>query len=192
MTNQSSESSNESPNTAPINGGANDSGGENEPTGASAGKELERLTSECSELKDRLLRHAADSENQRKRFEREKSELYKFATESLLKDLVPVLDSFEQAAPELASQTDDEAAASSFRSGFQMVKKQLLTVLKKHGLESIEAVGQPFDPNVHQAIQRIEDANVKSDTVYQEFAKGFTLNGRLLRASMVSVKVPNT
>lgn len=157
----------------------------------SPGDEADQLALECSELKDRLLRMAAESENMRKRFEREKGELAKFATESLLRDLVPVMDSFEQAVPSEESQGSAPAATEgSYREGILMVKKQLLGILKKHGLETVESIGQPFNPNVHQAIQRLEDKSIDADTVHQEFAKGFTLNGRLLRAAMVSVKVP--
>lgn len=149
----------------------------------------EKMLQENAELKDRVLRQMADMDNLRKRFEREKSDLAKFATESLLSDMMPVLDSFEQASgTSESSQSDKEK--DSFRDGLLMVKKQLLGVLRKHGLEQLESVDQPFDPNFHQAIQRIESADVTADTVGMEYAKGYTLNGRLLRAAMVSVKVP--
>lgn len=147
--------------------------------------ELEQAKEENRALQDKYLRLAADLENYRRRAEREKSDLLKFAAENLIKDLLPALDSFNQA---IGAGTN---VGSGMVEGVQMVQSQLLAAMRKHGLEEIPAVGERFDPNVHQAIQRIEDPDCKVETVAQEFAKGYVLNGRLVRAAMVSVTVPS-
>jgi molecular chaperone GrpE len=107
-----------------------------------------------------------------------------------LKDLLPVLDSFELAVPSDTVAPDVDAGEKSFHSGVLMVKKQMLDTLKKHGLEQIDAKDKPFDPNFHQAIQRVESAEHKEETVAGEFQKGYVLNGRLIRPAMVSVFIP--
>lgn len=149
--------------------------------------ELEKSRQEARMFQDKYLRQAADLENYRRRTEREKSDLLKFAAENLVKDLIPVLDSFNQAAGATRENTQD---SSSLMEGMEMVRQQLLAALRKHGLEEVPAVGSDFDPNVHQAIQRIEDSHCESETVAQEFAKGYLLNGRLVRPAIVSVTVP--
>lgn len=149
--------------------------------------EQERLTQELADMKDRYLRTVAEMDNMRKRLEREKSEFLKFANESILKDMIPVLDSLDKAVP---NEQGLDPAVKSYRDGVLMVQKQLLQMLAKHGLEPVESTDKPFDPNFHQAIQRIESSEVTAETVAAEFAKGYVLNGRLIRPSMVSVKVP--
>lgn len=149
--------------------------------------ELERLAQEVADMKDRYLRTVAEMDNMRKRLEREKSEFIKFSNESILKDMIPVLDSLDKAVP---GEQGLDPAVKSYREGVLMVQKQFLQTLAKHGLEPVEATDKPFDPNFHQAIQRIESGEVTIETVAAEFAKGYVLNGRLIRPSMVSVKVP--
>ena len=153
--------------------------------------ELEKSRDEARMFQDKYLRQAADLENYRRRTEREKSDLLKFAAENLVKDLIPVLDSFNQAAGAGREAAHGNAHdSSSLMEGMEMVRQQLVAALRKHGLEEVPAVGSEFDPNVHQAIQRIEDAGCESETVAQEFAKGYLLNGRLVRPAIVSVTVP--
>jgi len=153
--------------------------------------ELEKSRDEARMFQDKYLRQAADLENYRRRTEREKSELLKFAAENLVKDLIPVLDSFNQAAGASRGVSPEGTQDStSVVQGMEMVRQQLLAALRKHGLEEVPAVGSSFDPNVHQAIQRIEDAACESEAVAQEFAKGYLLNGRLVRPAIVSVTVP--
>ena len=156
-------------------------------TGAESGKEIERLSQELAEMKDRFLRNVAEMDNMRKRLEREKSDFIKFSTESILKEMIPVLDSFDKALPTSPSQSGEVA---KFQEGMTMVHKQFLAALAKHGLEPVEAVGKIFDPNLHQAIQRIESGDVTEEIVATEFMKGYALHGRLVRPAMVSVKVP--
>ena len=146
---------------------------------------IRALEEELQDYKDRFLRNLAEMENMRRRQERERQDLLKYAAEKLLQDLLPVLDSFEKAS---ATLTND--AASAMVEGVRMVHKQFLQVLDNHGVKAVEAVGNSFDPNIHQAIQRIEIDSVSKETVKDEFQRGYTLNGRLVRPSMVSVLVP--
>lgn len=149
--------------------------------------DVERLTQELSEMKDRYLRTVAEMDNMRKRLEREKADFIKFSNESILKDMIPVLDSLDKAIPA----ESPNPAVAGYLEGVLMVRKQFLQMLNKHGLEAVESVEKPFDPNVHQAIQRIESSDVTAETVAAEYAKGYLLNGRLIRPAMVSVKVPS-
>jgi len=165
-----------------------------QPTEEDLIQECENLRQEAAELKDKFMRTAAEMENIRRRAEREKVDVIKYALESVFRDFLPALDSLEQALPEQdanAPKSDDDAPKASYYEGMMMVKKQLLDVFRKHGLEPIHATGEPFNPNFHQAIQRIETNEVETDTVAQEYAKGYLLNGRLLRPAMVSVKTPS-
>lgn len=147
------------------------------------------LEDENAQLKDRYMRAVAEMENVRRRSEKDRLDLSKYALEGMCKDLLPVLDSFEQA---VGNDVANEEASNdkSFYSGILMVKKQLLDVLKRHGLEQIDAKDKPFDPNFHQAIQRVESTEHKEETVAGEFQKGYVLNGRLIRPAMVSVFIP--
>lgn len=148
---------------------------------------LDKALSDAKEHHDRYLRTLAESENARKRWQKERSDLQKYANEGLLKDLLPVLDSFQKA--EESMQADD---LESVKSGVELVRKQLIDALAKNGLQEVESISKgAFNPEVHQAIQRIE-GDVDQDVVGEEFQKGYTLNGRLLRASMVSVIVPGS
>lgn len=159
-----------------------------------AGSDLETkiatLEQELAHYKDRYVRAVAEMENIRRRSEKERSDLLKYGLESTLRDLLPVLDSFELAVPSENATPEADANEKSFHSGVLMVKKQMLDTLKKHGLEQIEAKDKPFDPNFHQAIQRVESADHKEETVAGEFQKGYVLNGRLIRPAMVSVFIP--
>jgi molecular chaperone GrpE len=161
-------------------------------SGISGEEGLDRLSQELAEVKDKYVRTVAEMENMRRRMDRERGDLVKFALEHILKDLLPTLDSLEKALPD--SQTGEDRGASPADSGYYtgmlMVKKQLLEVLRKHGLEAIQAKGEIFDPNLHQAIQRVESNQVDKDVVGDEYARGYTLHGRLLRPAMVSVLSP--
>ena len=162
-----------------INIGSSDAGADN-------------LSQELAEVKDKYVRTVAEMENMRRRMDRERGDLVKYALENILKDLLPTLDSLEKALPDANSPQEGSVtpAESGYYTGMLMVKKQLLEVLRKHGLEAIQAKGEVFDPNLHQAIQRVESKEVDKDIVGDEYAKGYTLHGRLLRPSMVSVLSP--
>lgn len=136
---------------------------------------------------DRFLRNLAEMDNMRRRQERERQDLLKYASEKLLQDLLPVLDSFEK-----ASSAGGVDAGNAVIEGIRMVHKQLVTVLENNGLKPVAATGKPFDPNFHQAIQKVEVDDVEQETVKDEFQRGYLLNGRLIRPSMVSVLVPKS
>jgi len=139
------------------------------------------LEAQLKEKNDRILRLQADFENFRRRTAKEKEELTAVITQNILGDLLPLLDNFERAMA--VEQTDGEA----FRTGVEMIFTQLKEVLDKNGLEHIEAEGQPFDPNVHQAVMRVENPDVSDGTVTQVLQKGYRAKGRVIRPAMVQV-----
>jgi molecular chaperone GrpE len=151
-------------------------------------EKIRHLEDEVQEHKDRYLRTLAEMDNMRRRHERERQDLLKFASEKLLQDLLPVLDSFEKATAAGGAAAAAESG-NAIVEGIRMVHKQLTHVLETNGLKAVDAVGKTFDPNLHQAIQRIE-GDVSEETVKDEYQRGYTLNGRLIRPSMVSVLVP--
>ena len=143
--------------------------------------QVEKLTGDLQEKKDRLLRLQADFDNFRRRSAKEREEISAVVTQNFCKDMLPLLDNFERA---MAAETKDVEA---FQKGVEMIFTQFQEVLKKNGLEQIEAVGQKFDPNFHQAVMRVEDPEKEDDTVAQELQKGYMVKGRLIRPSMVQV-----
>lgn len=143
--------------------------------------QVEKLTGDLQEKKDRLLRLQADFDNFRRRSTKEREEISAVVTQNFCKDMLPLLDNFERA---MAAETKDVEA---FQKGVEMIFTQFQEVLKKNGLEQIEAVGQKFDPNFHQAVMRVEDPEKEDDTVAQELQKGYMVKGRVIRPSMVQV-----
>ena len=139
------------------------------------------LEAQLKEKSDRILRLQADFENFRRRTAKEKEELAAVITQNLLTDLLPLLDNFERAMA--VEQTDGEA----FQKGVEMIFTQLREVMDKHGLENIEAEGKPFDPNVHQAVMRVENPDVEDGTITQVLQKGYQAKGRVIRPAMVQV-----
>ena len=155
-----------------------------EPPSTDAAAEIQRLVEERDMLQDRLLRRQAEFDNYKKRVERERSEHIQSATAELIRELLGVLDSFDLAIRNAASQG---SAGEDMLRGLDLVYKQLLDTLGRFGLKVIEAKGQPFDPNFHQAISTVPSDDVPENTVVEEFRRGYTLNGKLLRAAMVAV-----
>src|SRR5690242_14644918 len=143
----------------------------------------QHLKEELDDLFDRLLRKQAEFENFKKRVEREKSEFAQFASSELMRELLNVLDSFELAIRNASA----EGGRENVLRGFELIHKQLQDTLGRFGLKAIEAKGQPFDPNYHQAVSTQASSDVREDTVVEELRKGYVLNGRLLRAAMVTV-----
>jgi molecular chaperone GrpE len=133
-----------------------------------------------------LLRTAADFENFKKRAARERQEGIRFANESLIEKLVPVLDNFDQAMA-AAAQVGAADSATSLQAGIAMILQQLKTVLKEAGLEEIDATGRPFDPNWHEAVSQKETTEVPDGYVVQQLRKGYKLRDRLLRPAGVVV-----
>jgi molecular chaperone GrpE len=149
-------------------------------------QELENLKRERDDLYDRLLRKQAEFDNFRKRIDREKSEFMQFASAELVKELLNPLDSFDLAIRNAAA---EGKGGENTLKGFELIYKQLLDTLARFGLKPLEAKGKPFDPNFHQAVSTKATNEVEENTVVEEMRKGYTLNGRLLRAAMVAVSV---
>ncbi|HEV7238924.1 MAG TPA: nucleotide exchange factor GrpE [Thermoanaerobaculia bacterium] len=134
------------------------------------------------DYRNRYVRAVADFDNFRKRTEREKADFSRYATASVLRDILPVLDNFDRAL-EHAEEGDD------FHKGVLLIYKQLFDVLQRHGLKPIDAADVPFDPNIHEAVVRDEDPSVPNQTVAAILQKGYTLHDRLLRPALVKVAV---
>jgi molecular chaperone GrpE len=145
--------------------------------------ELKKAQEEVKTIHDQYLRTLADMDNLRKRTQREKEELGKFANENILRDILPVIDNLERALEHAEQAHSNEGLLE----GVQMTLAQFCQVLKKFGVAPLESLGQPFDPALHQAIGQIETADCPSNSVAQEMQKGYVLNERLLRPSMVMI-----
>ncbi|HKF53733.1 MAG TPA: nucleotide exchange factor GrpE [Candidatus Acidoferrales bacterium] len=144
--------------------------------------ELEKLAAEKADLKNTLLRLQADFDNYRKRIDRERHHDRHRGAEVLVENLLPVLDGFDRA---ISAHRD--AAHDEFRKGFELIRKQMLDVLSKQGLQKIETEGKPFDPNFHHAIERVETSDQLDDTVLEELQAGYVFHGKVLRPAMVRV-----
>jgi molecular chaperone GrpE len=144
--------------------------------------ERDQLLKTRSELNDRSLRLQAEFDNFRKRTEKDRSEFAQYAGMELIRELLPVLDNFDLAVKV-------ECTSKDYAKGIEMIYQRMADTLKKAGLEPIEATGKPFDPHVHQAVERFATEDAPEDTVLSEFQKGYMFKGKLLRASMVKVAV---
>jgi molecular chaperone GrpE len=147
--------------------------------------EVKDLRKEAHDLKDKVLRLAAEMDNQRKRLDREKSDYLQFALAGVLKELLDVYDNFERALKSLSA-----AESPAVVEGITLIAKQYQEVLRKRGVTEIEAEGRPFDPTVHSAIASEESAEVSEPVIGEVFQKGYRLNDRLLRPALVKVLVP--
>jgi molecular chaperone GrpE len=153
-------------------------------------EELKARAAKANEHWDRLLRLAADFDNFKKRAAREKQEAIKYANETLIEKLVPVLDHFDKAIA--AAQNGSAEAATSLQTGIALIHQQLKKTLAETGLQEIEAAGQMFDPNWHEAVSQQETAQAPEGQVVQQLRKGYRLNDRLLRpASVIVAKKPS-
>ena len=155
-----------------------------EPTDA---EKIAALTAENAELKDQLLRRAADFDNYRKRMIKEKQEAFDYANASLLGDLLESLDNFDRTIEAAATATDPKAIAD----GIKMISGNLVKMLEeKYGLTGYGAKGDEFNPEEHEAIGRMEDENAEKETLEQVYLKGYKLKDRIIRHAKVMVKVP--
>jgi molecular chaperone GrpE len=146
-------------------------------------KEAEKWKAQAEENQNRMMRALADMENLRKRVRKEQEDLAKYASLKVIAELLPVLDNFERAlAADKESTTVD-----SLLQGVNMVYRQMVQVFEKEGLTPIQAAGQPFDPNIHQAVMQVEDANFESGVVVEELQKGYQFKDRVVRPAMVKV-----
>jgi molecular chaperone GrpE len=146
-------------------------------------KENEELKGKIEEAENRILRLQADYENSRRRARLDQEATEKYKAQSLITGLLPAIDNFERA---LQIEAENEQTKSVLQ-GVEMVYRSLLDALKAEGAEQIEAVGKEFDPNLHQAIMQVEDANFESNIVVEELQKGYILKDRVIRPSMVKV-----
>ncbi|ALS74234.1 molecular chaperone GrpE [Planococcus rifietoensis] len=145
--------------------------------------EKAELQAQLEEEQNKYLRLLADYDNFKRRTKKDQELAKQFRSQSLLTDLLPVMDNFDRA---LAVEAKSEESASLLK-GLEMVKKSLADAVAAEGLEEIKAVGEPFDPHFHQAVMQESDADSEPGTVLQELQKGYTLNGRVLRPAMVKV-----
>ena len=141
-----------------------------------------QLVAEKAEYKDRMLRTLADFDNFRRRAERDRSEYVQFAAMEIVRDLLPVLDDFQRA---LKVETPD----AEYAKGVELIYQRLFEILKKAGLEAIDAAGKPFDPNRQQAVDRVHTDEFEDQTVLEEYQSGYNFKGKLLRPAMVKVAV---
>ncbi len=144
-------------------------------------EESDKESKKLAELNAKYVRLMADFQNQKKRFDKEKADIYQFANEDIVKSLLDVIDNFERALD--ASKDSD----SKFREGMEMIFKQLMGALEKAGVSEIKALGEEFDPNFHNAVMMEETDEYESNKVSEVMQKGYTLNSRVIRPSMVKV-----
>ena len=135
------------------------------------------------ELSDKLLRQMAEFDNFRKRTEKEKSAMYEIGAKDIIEKLLPVVDNFERGFTTVAEEDKEDA----FVTGMEMVYKQLMTMLESVGVKPIEAVGQEFNPDLHNAVMHVEDETVGENIIVEEFQKGYTYRDSVVRYSMVKV-----
>ena len=143
------------------------------------------LRAQLAEKQDQLLRALAEADNARRRAQRDREDYVRYANESLLRDLVPVLDNFDRA---LAAARSD-GGASGLREGVELIQRELLKVLERAGVTRYSALGAPFDPTRHEAVARVVSPGAAPNTVVDEVLPGYVLNNRVLRAALVSVAV---
>jgi molecular chaperone GrpE len=137
------------------------------------------------DFKEKYYYLAAEMENLRKRFDREKQNLLKYGSEKILSGLLEVVDNLDRTADAISS--DEDEKIKNILTGISMVKKQFIDVLKSNGLKQVESVGHKFDPNIHEAMAGQPAEGKENDEIINEFQKGYTLNGRLLRAAKVII-----
>ena len=138
---------------------------------------------QIEELKDKLTRQMAEFDNFRKRTEKEKSAMYEIGAKDIIEKILPVVDNFERG---LGAVTEEQKE-DSFVAGMEMIYKQIMTTLDSVGVKAIEAVGNEFDPDFHNAVMHVEDESVGENIVVEELQKGYTYKGFVVRHSMVKV-----
>ena len=150
---------------------------------AKADKKNEAMQAKIDELEDRVKRQMAEFENFRKRTDKEKAMMFEIGAKSVIEKILPVVDNFERGLATIPE--DDENSA--FANGMKMIYKQMMDELDKLGVKPIEAVGQEFDPNFHNAVMQVESEEYESGVVAQELLKGYMYHESVVRHSMVAV-----
>ena len=147
------------------------------------GKKKDKKDEKIEELTDKLTRQIAEFDNFRKRTEKEKSQMYEVGAKDIIEKILPVVDNFERGLDAVKEEDKEDP----FVQGMEKVYKHLLTTLEGIEVKPIEAVGQPFDPNFHNAVMHVEDENFGENIVAEEFQKGYTYRDSVVRHSMVKV-----
>lgn len=145
-------------------------------------EQIEALEDEKNQIQDRLLRLQAEFDNYKKRTNRERIDERKYKSQDLASELLPVLDNFERAL-----QVEVNDANKSVIEGITMVYNQFVEAFKSEGIEEIDTVNKPFDPNIHHAVMQVEDDEYESNTVVEELQKGYMIGERVIRPAMVKV-----
>lgn len=147
------------------------------------GAEVEDLRRQLADKNDRLLRALAEADNIRRRAQRDREEAVRYAAEALVRDLIPILDNFDRALD--ASRGAGESSA--IVDGIELIRRELVKALERHGVTRYSALGQRFDPNQHEAIARVVSVDKEPDTVVGETVPGYSLRGRVIRPAQVAV-----
>lgn len=145
--------------------------------------ELEQLRRELADKNDRLLRALAETDNVRRRAQRDRDDSVKYAAESLLRDFIPAFDNLDRAIDAARTSANDRGIVD----GIELIRRELLKVLERHGVTRYSALGQRFDPNQHEAIARVVSPDNEPDTVVAETVPGYSLRGRVIRPAQVAV-----
>lgn len=146
--------------------------------------EIERLNEELVQAKEQSLRAAAEAQNARRRAEQDVEKAHKFGLEKIISDMVVVVDNLERS---LDASSADGADVNVLVEGVELTLKSLVDGLARHKVEQVNPEGEPFDPQLHQAMSAVEQGDVEPNTVINVYQKGYTLNGRLVRPAMVVV-----
>ncbi|MDH8678398.1 nucleotide exchange factor GrpE [Fusibacter bizertensis] len=162
---------------------SNDTADTEENSAKTSEVSVESLKSEIDQLNDKFLRLNAEYQNYRKRVEKEKNDIFKYGSEKLFVEMLPIMDNFERAL----SASEQENIESKVLDGIKMIKKSLDELFDRNGVKKIEAMGMPFDPIKHHAVMTVESEDENNDHVIEVFQDGYALNDKVIRPSMVKV-----
>jgi len=153
-------------------------------------KQIEELEIKASDFEEKYLRAYAESENIRKRADKDRRDIMRFANKDLLSNLLSFMDNFDRALE--SAEEDEEMKNNEFYKGIELISKSFSSFLDSNSVEELKSLGEEFDPNIHEALSVIDSPDVETDTVVQVYAKGYTLNGELLRTAKVIIGKPIT
>jgi molecular chaperone GrpE len=174
--------------TSPDQTGADPAQDETMEGGRTVHDVIAALQAEASEFKDKWLRAHAEIENIRKRAEREKEDIAKYAVTKLARDIVGVGDNFQRAISAIpAGAAEQDPALKSFLEGVTLTERELLNALERHGIKRLHPMNEPFNPHMHQAVMEMPRSDVAEGIIVQVFQPGFTIEDRVLRPAMVAV-----